>query len=74
MKFYLKRYPDGGVEYSPVGRDEKQREGYEIVDSIPQDIRDKEPGGKDYVAPIDPRDIKLAEIEVRITALERGPG
>jgi hypothetical protein len=73
MKFYLKEYLDGGCEYSPVGRgiDPKKLDaGFVIVDEIPQRIRDKEPGGKDYVEPVDPRDAKIAELESRLAALE----
>ena len=69
MRFYLKRYPDGGWEYSPVGRDEKPREGFEIVDKIPQDIRDKEPSGKDYQETVDPRDAKIAALEAEMATL-----
>ena len=70
MKYYLKRFTDGGVEYSPVGRDREPREGFEIVDVIPQDIRDREPGGKDIVVQADPRDTKLADLEARVLKLE----
>jgi len=72
MKFYLKEYPDG-VEYSPVGKEIDQKRldaGFQIVDEIPQRIRDKEPGGKDYVEPVDPRDLKLQELENRVKGLE----
>jgi elongation factor P hydroxylase len=70
MNFYLKRFPDGGVEYSPVGRDREPREGFEIVDVIPQDIRDREPGGKDFAVQVDPRDAKLVDLEARVVRLE----
>jgi hypothetical protein len=70
MRWYLKRFPDGGWEYSPVGVKEEPREGFEIVEAIPQDIRDREPGGKDFVVQVDPRDAKLAELETRIAKLE----
>jgi len=72
MRFYLKEYPDG-IEYSPVGQTIDQKkldEGFVIVDEIPQQIRDKEPGGKDYVEPVDPRDVKIAELESRLAKLE----
>ena len=69
MRFYLRRYPDG-VEYGPLGRDGKAPEGAEIVGEIPQDIRDKEPGGKDYKPPVDPKEEKLKEIEMRLASLE----
>jgi hypothetical protein len=70
MSFYLKRFPDGGVEYSPVGRSREPREGFEIVDAIPQDIRDREPGGKDFVVQADSKDVKLADLEARVLKLE----
>jgi hypothetical protein len=70
MRYFLKRYPDGGWEYSPVGRSGEPREGYEIVETIPQDIRDREPGGKDFVIQADPRDAKLADLEARVLKLE----
>jgi hypothetical protein len=41
MKYYLKRFPDGH-EYSPCPKDAPPREGYEIVDEIPEDIREAE--------------------------------
>jgi len=72
MKWYLKELADG-VEYSPVGRridEAKLKTGFEVVDTIPQRIRDKEPGGKDYVEPEDPKDAKLRELEQRIEQLE----
>jgi len=72
MKFYLKEYADG-VEYSPIGKEIDQKKldaGFQIVDEIPQRIRDKEPGGKDYVESVDPRDVKLQELEERINQLE----
>ena len=72
MSFYLKEYPDG-VEYSPVGQEIDQKKldaGFVIVDEIPRRIRDKEPGGKDWVEPVDPRDAKIAELESRLVALE----
>jgi len=70
MKFYLKRYPDGGWEYSPVGLDGEPREGFEIVDKIPQDIRDKEPGGKDYQETVDPQDVKIAMLEEEMATMK----
>jgi len=72
MRFYLKEYPDG-VEYSPVGRKVDQAKldaGFVIVDKIPQHIRDMEPGGKDYVESLDPRDVKIAKLESRLAKLE----
>lgn len=72
MKYYLKESADG-VEYSPVGRkvdEAKLKAGFVIVTEIPQSIRDKEPGGKDYVEPEDTRDVKLRELEERIAELE----
>ncbi len=77
MRFYLKEYPDGGVEYSPVGKridQSKLDAGFEIVDEIPQRIRDKEPGGKDWIPPEDPRDAKLRELEQRLADLEARKG
>jgi elongation factor P hydroxylase len=70
MKWCLKHFPDGGWEYSPVGRDEKPREGFEIVDTIPQDIRDREPGGKDWIEPVSPQAAKLSDLEARVLKLE----
>jgi hypothetical protein len=73
MKFYFKEYPDGGVEYSPVGGEIDQSKidaGFQIVDKIPQRIRNKEPGGKDWVKPEDRQDLKLRELEERIVELE----
>ena len=70
MRFYLKRYPNGGFEYSPVGRKETLREGYEIVDAVPQDIRDKEPGGKNWIEPVNLQTTKLADLEARVLKLE----
>jgi len=72
MKYYLKEFADG-VEYSPVGKTVDQKKldvGFEIVDEIPQRIRDKEPGGKDYAEPLDPRNVKIAELESRLAKLE----
>jgi len=70
MKFYLKRFPDGDWEYGPVGLKVELREGYEIVEAIPQDIRDREPGGKDWIEPVNPQAAKLADLEARILKLE----
>ena len=72
MRYYLREYPDG-VEYSPVGNKVDQKKldaGFVIVDEIPRRIRDKEPGGKDWVEPVDPRDVKIAELESRLVVLE----
>ena len=72
MRFYLKEYSDG-VEYSPVGvkiDQSKLDAGFKIVDEIPQRIRDAEPGGKDWVEPVDPRDEKIAKLESRLVVLE----
>lgn len=72
MRFYLKEYPDG-VEYSPVGRQvdrAKLDAGFKIVDAIPQRIRDKESGGKDYVPLEDPQEAKLRGLEERIRYME----
>ena len=72
MKWYLKETTEGH-EYSPVGRkidEAKLKAGFAIVTEIPQRIQDKEPGGKDYVEPEDPRDTKLRELEQRIAELE----
>ncbi len=41
MKWYLKRYPDGH-EYTPCRDDAPPREGYEIVERIPDDIHEAE--------------------------------
>jgi len=73
MRFYLKEYPDGGWEYSGVGREieqEKLDAGFQIVDTIPQRIKDKEPGGKDYVEPKPEMQQKIEELEQRIAELE----
>jgi len=70
MNFYLKRFPDGGVEYSPVGRSQEPREGFEIVDVIPQDIRNREPGGKNWIEPVNPQVAKLSDLEARVLKLE----
>lgn len=73
MRWYLKEYPDGGVEYSPVGKridQSKLDAGFEIVDEIPQRIRDKEPGGKDWIPPKSPLESKIEELEQRIAELE----
>ena len=73
MNFYLKEYPDGGWEYGLVGREvdpSKLDAGFQIVDAIPQRIRDKEPGGKDYVEPKPEMQQKIEELEQRIAELE----
>lgn len=72
MKYYLKEYPDG-VEYSPVGSEVNQAKlaaGFQIVDEIPQRIKDKEPGGKDYQEPISPQEVRINELETRLQTLE----
>ena len=72
MKYYLKEYPDG-VEYSPVGTEIDQNKldaGFVIVNKIPQRIKDKEPGGKDWVEPKSPEQLKIEELEQRIASLE----
>ena len=64
MKYYLKEYPDG-VEYSPVGYTVDQKKldaGFEIVEEIPQRIKDKMPGGKDWMEPESPTEIKFQEL------------
>jgi len=66
MKYYVKHYPDGDFEFSPVGRKGAPREGFEIVNKLPQEIIDKLPGGKDHVQPTD----RLAALEARIAELE----
>jgi len=73
MKFYLKLFEDGGHEYSPVGvklDQEKLDQGFAIVDEIPQRIRDKEPGGKDWVEPEPSEKIQLRELAARVQVLE----
>ena len=70
MKFYLKSFPDGGWEYSPVGVKEESRKGFQIVEAIPQDIRDREPGGKNWIEPVNPQVAKLSDLEARVLKLE----
>ena len=73
MRFYLKEYPDGGWEYSPVGLEIDQTKldsGFQIVDTIPQRIKDKEPGGKDYVEPRSEMEQKIEQLEQRLADLE----
>jgi len=73
MKFYFKQYPDGGWEFSPVGHEidkAKLAAGFGIVDEIPQMIKDKMPGGKNWVKPENPQDIKIRELETRLNAFE----
>jgi len=77
MKFYLKQYPDGGWEFSPVGHGidkVKLAAGFKIVNKIPQMIKDKMPGGKNWVEPENPQDIKIRELETRLNALEAKHG
>ena len=72
MKYYVKEYPDG-VEYSPVGSEVDQKKldaGFIIVDEIPQRIRDKELGGKDYVEPKSMLEQKMEHFEQRLADLE----
>ena len=72
MKYYLKEYEDG-FEYSPVGskiNNNKLANGFTIVDQIPQSIKDKEPGGKDFVEPVDPKDVEIQKLKDRLTTLE----
>ena len=73
MRYYLKEFPDGGWEYCLVGRvvDEKKLDaGFTLVDEIPQRIKDKEPGGKDYVEPKPEMELKIEQIEQRLAKLE----
>jgi len=73
MNFYLKEYPDGGWEYGLVGREvdpSKLDAGFQIVDTIPQRIKDKEPGGKDYVEPRSEMEQKIEQLEQRLADLE----
>jgi hypothetical protein len=63
VKYYLKRYPDGGFEFSPVGVNGGERDGFEIVDELPKDIKDKMPKFGDVVDP-------LADIKKRLDAIE----
>lgn len=73
-QFYLKEYPDGGFEFSPVGRKPdptKLAAGFTMVDALPQRVADKLPGGKDYVEPKSPQQVKLEELETRIAELEK---
>lgn len=70
--FYLKEYADGW-EYSPVGKKIDQAKldaGFKIVDIIPQSIRDKEPGEKDWVPTKSALELKVEELEQRLNALE----
>jgi len=72
MKYYLKEYIDG-FEFSIVGRQVDQTKldmGFQVVDEIPQRIRDKEPGGKDYQEPISPQEVRINELETRLQTLE----
>ena len=73
MQYYLKRFEDG-CEFSPVGIKGidplKISQGFEVVNELPKDILTKLSGGIDYVEPVDPRDLKIAELESRLITLE----
>jgi len=62
VKYYLKRYPDGGFEFSPVGGG-GARDGFDIVDEIPEDIIAKMPKPGEAVDP-------MVEIKARLDKLE----
>lgn len=67
MKYYLKRYPDGGFEFSPVGVNGGERDGFEVVDELPKDIKDKMPKVGEAVD-------SLADIKKRLDDLEKKTG
>jgi hypothetical protein len=76
VSFYLRVFPDGGFEFSPVGRTAdgaKLEAGFEIVDKIPAEVLDRCPGGRDY----QPAESEVEKLEKRVAALEKagaGPG
>ena len=73
MQYYLKRFEDG-CEFSPVGIKGidplKISQGFEVVNELPKDLLNTLPGGVDYIEPVDPRDLKIAELEARLVTLE----
>lgn len=74
MRFYLKEDVDG-FEFSPVGRKINQAkldDGFVIVAELPQRIKDKIPGGKDFIEPKTARE-EIVDLKARLDALERRP-
>jgi hypothetical protein len=66
VKYHLKRYPDGGFEYSPVARVESPRDGFDIVDALPDDIKAKMPKPGDREDPMDDIKARLDKLEAKV--------
>jgi len=66
LKYYLKRYPDGGFEFSPVGLVEVERDGFEIIDELPQDIVDKLPKPGEAANEIEALKMRLDALEAKV--------
>jgi hypothetical protein len=66
MKYFIKRYPDGGFEFSPVGLAEVARDGFEIVDELSADIKAKLPQPGTAANELDAIKKRLEALEAKV--------
>ena len=69
MRYYLKRFDDGGFEFSPCPKG-KPRDGFSIVDELPADIIAALDAAASSPDPLALINSKLVEIENKIKELE----